>query len=425
MIGSKRLVIHQCPPTTQDILITLWNYGEPSNTAWVTVKNCKNVEIDMSCTVYRKSFEMLTIENVTNLHFTRSITTKKNPPKIVLKDIKNIPVIPENTFTIPLMMKYTGPAEEHELQEINFDSVNIGIIESHAFHSLRGFKNFTWNNVTVKDLRPKAITINFNTTEQYQGRFLMKNSSMMTMEYLSFQLDTKQAVFRNNTFVEIMPGGISGTIETFNFTNNVIDILQPGSISILAKTVNILGNTFNYLKSGSLEKISPGLLVDSHTNFGNLEFRYTFNNNNIVYMDAGSLNPDIVAYKKVSTNLTFNFNNFLCTCDNLGWLISSNNHGSSTASLKTFYETVTDETASNMCSGLTCKLTIAYLKHFFRNGKCIYNSPMEDFCKFSSRTLTVLEVDSRLGSDRWYNKSMFLNTNNNVTMNLFLKKYTL
>ncbi|KAL3284522.1 hypothetical protein HHI36_018680 [Cryptolaemus montrouzieri] len=405
-IDSKRHILYQCPPKTQDVLINLWNYGEPSNTAWVTVKNCATVEIDMSCTSYRRSFESLTIENVTNLHFTRSVTTMKNPAKIYLRDIENIPLIPENTFTIPHMMKYNGPVVEHEVQGIEFESVNIGTIETHAFHGLRGFRNFTWKNVNVELVHPKAITINFNTTEKYQGWFSMTNSTMTILDYLSFQLHVKEAIFENNKFVEIMPGGISGTIENFTYVDNIVDMLQPGSISILAKTVNIFANTFNYLKAGSLSKISPGLLTDSHTSFGNLEFGYKFNNNNIVYMDAGSLNPDMVAYKKVSTNLYFTFNNFFCTCENMGWLISPNGHGSSTTSLKSFYESITNETASNICSGLTCKMTIASLKYFFKNGQCISNFTMEDFCQITTTSQTsTFEVDSIGESDIWYNRS--------------------
>lgn len=88
----------------QDVKTQIWGYGEPSNTAWVLIKNCKNVEIDLSCTIYRRSFESLTIENVENLVFTRTEYTLKHPIKLILKNISYIETIPENTFSISRMV---------------------------------------------------------------------------------------------------------------------------------------------------------------------------------------------------------------------------------------------------------------------------------------------------------------------------------
>ncbi|KAK9880748.1 hypothetical protein WA026_013070 [Henosepilachna vigintioctopunctata] len=171
IVNSLRLVIYQCPSNTKHVIAYLWNFGEPSNTAWITIRNCENVDLDMSCTSFRRPIHTLTIENATNLRFIRSVTTIKNPAKLVLRNIKNIEVIPENTFTIPYMVRYNGEAKEHELQEIEFENVHIGTIEGHAFHSLRAFRNFTWRNVEVDRIHANAIKIAFNTTYPTQGKF--------------------------------------------------------------------------------------------------------------------------------------------------------------------------------------------------------------------------------------------------------------
>lgn len=367
----------------------------------------------MSCNQYRRSFESLTIENVKNLRFTRIVSTVKNPTKIVFKNVKYIDVIPENTFSIPHMVKYNGVASQHELQEILFEDVSIGTIEGHAFHSLRGFKTFNWTNVNVTRLHANAIKIHFNTTEKYQGSFTLMHSAIEISEYLSFQLYVKQALFRNNKFVEIMPGGINGTIETFDFFSNIINTLQPGAISILSKTVNIMDNTFNYLKYGSLEKISPGLLVDSHISFGNLQFSYKFIKNKIIYVDAGSLNPDMEAYNKVSTHFDFSSNSILCSCENMGWLMSGVGHGYSTSSLQHFYEIITDRNNSNVCSGISCMKMISDIKHLLKNDKC---TPIENFCHTTnpppnnnrSKELVWLNDSESIISGCHYFKSNFM-----------------
>ncbi|XP_044766839.1 uncharacterized protein LOC123322852 [Coccinella septempunctata] len=424
-LNSKRLVTYQCPSSTQDVIVHLWNFGEPSNTAWLVIKNCETVEIDMSCTSYRRSFESLTILNVTNLKFTRTTTTVKNPTKVVIKNVRNINSIPENTFSVPHMVKYNGETSQHELQEIEFDHVHVGTIEGHAFHSLRGFRNFTWRNVKVDRLHANAIKITFNMTEKYAGEFRMEKSAVEISEYLSFQMYVKKASFLNNEFVEIMPGGINGTVETFNFVDNVVNTLQSGSISILSKTVNIIGNTFNYLKSGSLEKISPGLLIDSHTSFGNLNFQYKFNNNNVIYVDAGSLNPDMVAYTKVATDFFFSYNTFLCTCENMGWLMSSIGHGYSTSSLQKFYETITNRENLNICSGLSCRKTIADIQQSLENGSCNPKFTMEYFCQTTTVAPTTDPSKYRSEEVMWLNRSDMVHSgSNNSITNVFLLLFT-
>ncbi|KAK9880747.1 hypothetical protein WA026_013069 [Henosepilachna vigintioctopunctata] len=214
-----------------------------------------------------------------------------------------------------------------------------------------------------------------------------------------------------------MSGGINGTIETFNLVNNKINTLQAGSISILSKTVNILDNTLEYLKSGCLEKISPGLLVDSHTSFGNLEFIYKFNNNNIINVDAGSLNPDIEAYTKVSTDFIFSYNSFLCTCENIGWLMSKVGHGYNSIALRDFYDIISEDNGSNICSGLSCRKSISSIKHLLENGQCNSDLSMENFCRLTT-TAKSQSASEKSDSDEvvgitWINRTDLIRSGEN------------
>lgn len=320
-------------------------------------------------------------------------------------------------FSYFIQVKYHGEASQHELQEIEFDTVKIGTIEIHAFHSLQGFRKFLWKNVEVDRIHANAIKIRFNTTEKFKGTFSMLNSSIEIMEYLSFQLYSKSAVFIGNKFVEIMSGGINGTLEHFEFSNNVVNTLESGSISILSKNVKIMENNFENLKSGSLEKISPGLLVDSHTNFGLLEFEYKFSNNTVHYLDAGSLNPDVVAYEKVSTKMSLRSNRFFCTCENMGWFMSPIGHGFSSQYLKKFYKTMNEEKNDNTCLGQECHAHLFVLQKFLRDGKCHSNLTLKELCREMATPRSSTMKDEEI---IWFNRSDVFSKSNSNGSNIFL-----
>lgn len=303
------------------------------------------------------------------------------PPQVIFENISLIDVIPTKTFGQINKAYHTVGcyAQPVDFQSVYFRNVTINTIQSNAFVGLNHFKNFTFYNVNIKRIETAGVQLKHDSSSGFE----MKNCVVEAVEYSGIQIYGKLAIFADNHFTDIWSNGINGTFGDFYFTKNVVETLQPHAFSVLATNIFILDNDFLHLKSAALEKLSPGLLQDSGMNFGKLKFMYDFSKNSLNFLDAGSIHPDYVSYENVQTEMMFSRNKFLCSCENLGWLVSSLGHGPNTALLEPFYEMVMDDSYGNVCDksyGKPCDVPITMVRQMVGNGKCLANVTLDVLC---------------------------------------------
>lgn len=368
----------------QDVTFYLWQFRAPATTESLTIRNCTTLRFSFLCSNENKPIRRLHIANITNLEIIKTSFTQ-NPQSVIFEHIGQIDYIPEDSFfqitkRIPLGSCNVRPVAD--LQNVRFIDVNIGFISPKAFNDLKDFYHFSWHNVKVMRMQHLAIELEFNKT----GNFSVSESSIDVLEHLSFKIIGHQAFFLENKFVDVNAGAINGTLGNFTFRNNSVNNFQSYGISILAENVVFADNRFEYLRAGAFEKISPGLLHDSRRNFASIRFLYQFTRNTVNFMDAASLNPDVEAYGNVASDITFLDNGFFCSCENLGWMLSSVGHGQNTAALKSFYETlIADQGNENFCSYTTCHLSLENIYLFLNENRCFRNLSAENLCRAKSQ----------------------------------------
>lgn len=362
----------------QDVTFHLWQFAAPATTESLTIRNCTTLRFSFICSNENKPIQTLHIANITDFKILKTSFTK-NPQTVIFEHISQIDYIPEDTFSqitprIPLGSCAVKPVVD--LQNVHFIDVNIDFISPKAFNNLKDFYQFSWHNVKVKRMQHLAIELEFNRT----GNFSVSESSIDVCEHLSFKIIGKQVFFTENKFVEIDAGAINGTLGNFTFKKNSVNSIQSYGISILAENVVFADNRFEYLRAGAFEKISPGLLHDSRRNFASIRFLYQFTHNTVNFMDAASLNPDVGAYERVASDVLFRHNAFFCSCENLGWILSSIGHGYNTAILKNFYDILTKPNNENFCSYTTCDLPLKNIYLLVEENRCKTNSTAESLC---------------------------------------------
>lgn len=311
------------------------------------------------------------------MYIIKSILTH-NPANIRFENISSLGYIPENTFSQIKKQAYKPGCinPSRDLESLSFDRVNIGTVAPRAFNELKDLHNFSWNAVKVDRLQHLAVQLEFNNA----GNFSIRKSNLEVCEHLAFKIVGKYGEFVKNSFVDLFPSSINGTVDTFLFELNTVNNLQSYGISILAQNVKMIDNRFEYLRAGAFERISPGLLQDSQRNFGTLKFSYEFSHNYLNFMDAGSINPDMISYNNVAADIKWTRNSLFCSCENLGWLLSGIGHGYGSKLLQDFYQTVMDDGYKNMCSYTSCDLSLKEAGRLLVEGSCLQNITAENLC---------------------------------------------
>ncbi|CAH1170226.1 unnamed protein product [Phaedon cochleariae] len=371
---------YQCPSGVDDVLIMINQFSSPTNAESLLIQNCRRLTISVRCSSERKLIRSVHIRNIGTLSIQRLPFHSHLPQEVALENIGYIEDIPSFTFSqIDKSVYTTGCVlPRDDFRTISLKNLKIDTVQSNGFYVPNGFGNITFTNVTINRLQSSAVVAKIKKS----GEFLMEKSTVEVAEHLALRLFTEKATFKQSSFVEISSGGINGTIESLYFMNNSVNALQPHAFSIFSGKVQISHNRFEYLKSGSLEKISPGMMETSNLNFGKLKFDYEFTGNAINFMDAGCLHPDTEAYENVASDIVFQENVVLCSCDNSAWIFSQIGHGYNTALLRSFYESILDPASKNTCSSY-CELPISFSRNMIEDGNCFENVTTEKLCEMN------------------------------------------
>ncbi|XP_072383990.1 uncharacterized protein [Diabrotica undecimpunctata] len=350
-----------------DVTLYINQFSSPANIETLLIQNCVNLTISFRCSGENKNIQVLTVRNVKRLKIEPQQYTSHVPTSVIFENIAYIEEIPKDTFAQiqRTTHSYGCINPRKDFYALSFKNVTIDTVGSRAFYMPQNFGNFTFTDVKINRLQTSALLAKLEKLSQ----FIIEDSKIDVVEHLAFQVTSKNVEIKNNKFVDIAGSAFNGTAEKFTFYNNYVNTFHPYAISILVTNVYIWKNTFEYLKSGALQKISPGLLEDSGRNFGSLRFIYQFKNNTIHSMDAGSLNPDVEAYKNVATKMMLEGNIIKCECINIGWIFSGSGHGSNTPMLENFYLTLLDPNSDNKCSA-SCNLPLSASSEMISNGKC-------------------------------------------------------
>lgn len=353
-----------------------------STTDNLTIQNCHTLRLSFLCHSANFPLQSLTVANVKNLIIIPG-NVIHNPPRIHFQNVYNTEFLPRQTFYQIRRATYRQNCilPTRDLEEITFENVHFGTIETEAFTNLTNIKTFKWQNVTANHIQTSAIQIHMSqesTIEMIKNKFDI-------MEHLAFRLTTTTATFANNTFGYLHGSSINGTISYFNFVNNNVATIDSNGIQLLAYQVIISNNYFNYLYSNALLKISPGLLFDSRRNFATIMFVYEFSNNKIKYSDVGGINPDFDAYKNVASNITIKNNLLHCSCQKLGWMSNNMEYQHGFQHIHKFYHYYfLNATNQNYCYFDKCNLQLNFVQNVMCNNK--YEN-LNKYCKTNAKKL--------------------------------------
>ncbi|KAB0796307.1 hypothetical protein PPYR_10368 [Photinus pyralis] len=345
-------VTFQCNSTVtgQDIEIYIWSFNAPNTIASLTIQDCEKVHLHFACGD-NKAIQWLKVRNVETLEIMQPTVTQ-NPRKVYFENITSIATLPADSFSQMKNLRYRPSCgfATNELEGIYFKNVFIGNIETAAFRNLSDIREFEWINVAVDKISYAALNIRFAD----DGVGSITNCSFGILEPLAFQVTADQFSVRGTTIKDLWPSGLNGTSGNFVFTNNTVNNMQSGSIAMLCQTVLIKFNYFKNVESGAFGKISPGLLHDSQTHFGKLQFVYDFKSNTIAHVEDKGIRPDIETYRNVASYLNYTENFLQCSCESLSWYGADINLGFGYSVLKDFNMMILNPQNKNNCNFRPC-----------------------------------------------------------------------
>lgn len=358
------------------------------------IQNCQTLRLSFLCNNANFPLQSVTVANIKNLSIIPS-NLIHNPPAIEFKNVENIDFLPADTFfqTRRSTYRQTCFLPIQDLQEITFDNVHFGTIETGAFANLTDIKTFKWHNVSIDRIQTSAVQVHMSEDSE----MTLIDNKFDVLEHLAFRLTTSTLTIANSTFGHLYGSAINGTISYFNFINNKVTTIDSNGIQMLTYQVTIINNYFNYLYSNALLKISPGLLFDSRRNFATIMFGYEFTNNKIKYSDVGGINPDFDAYKNVASNITIKYNQFECSCKKLGWMSNNMEYQHGFLHIHKFYNNYfLNVTNRNYCQLDKCNLPLNFAQNKMCNDK---NEPLDRYCNNKDAISAINTIKGRLGSD--------------------------
>ncbi|CAG9857515.1 unnamed protein product [Phyllotreta striolata] len=385
------LLSFSCP--AKDVTIYVNQFKSPYNMESLEIEDCENVTVSLKSADRRYYFEKLTVKNVGVLTVLAHRLWQTNAPKLVrMENVGYIRTIPsfafgqsatdDGTATGTTAAAIAGSTSG--LRRVFLRNVTVDTVESNAFRLHDACANFTVQNSRINRIQTSGIDVVLDKG----GEFLVENTRIDVFEHLALRITGANAEFRNNKLGEMWSSAVNGTIENFKFSHNAVATLEAGAVAILCTRARLSHNRFEYVRSGGFGKISPGLLVESNRNFGQLRFVYEFRGNAIAAMDAGGLNPDFEAYGNVATDVLVKKNALLCSCFNIGWMFAETGHGFDSQRLRPFYDLLTDAGNENVCLS-ACNFPLSKAAEIFKAGNCPASDAPDAICSKTTNPIPI------------------------------------
>ncbi|KAJ8971203.1 hypothetical protein NQ317_013576 [Molorchus minor] len=354
-------------------------FNGPHNIENLTISNCTTLTVFFRCTAHRtekKYLKHLEISDIETLKFQNVINFQSQlPTEVVIRNVKLIADIPGLTFiqfnrrlnrgrcNLPIAF----------FQSLLFSNVTVDTIRPFAFLMPKLFGNANFLDVRINTILSSGLKVN----HRQFGSFKMLRSSVETLQPSALEIFGNDVIFSENKFGNISLSGIKVTAETFSFCNNSVSVLQPYALSVFAVNTSILNNRFEDLKAWAFMKIGPGLIMKPVGDSGS--FIYDFSGNCIKSTQENCLQPDVEAFRGVSTWMSFKMNELPCSCSKSDWLIQSSSRNILPSSIKWFYDMVFDVEAGNICSS-PCKLPLVDTKSYLDPTKCLEDNFINELC---------------------------------------------
>ncbi|KAF5306682.1 hypothetical protein FQR65_LT07237 [Abscondita terminalis] len=342
----------------------IWNFAPELDVATLTITNCHTLRLRFGCARHHlKKIQVLHVQHIKILSIYQDQVIC-NPTSIIFEYIDFLETLPRNTFS----QLQTCSRSNCTLNQLVFENVKIGTIESNAIELINDLKLFRITNVVVENVKAGGIKIiNNNDASIY-----ILNSVIDSLDTLAMQIHANRLTIAESTFNLMSYSSINATLHTFEFSSNSVMSLRTAAFNIQSDSVIILKNHFYHIKTGAFQEIYA--MDDS-------KFTYTFVDNFIEDADIASLHPMVSSSS--NANIVFVNNKFMCTCDTYFWLEGEIPFGRGLKYSKTFYQDVLDVNNNNTCVFKSCILPLKASKQLRTTSEeeCNMSTIEDDFCE--------------------------------------------